>query len=128
MKHVVDDVEALWGAGGVQSDGHVIDTVGMHSLVYEVRWKFDVAPDALYFAPLGTNDASIAPDIPIPFDTRHSNLALADDGKIADASRRETGRGFIVLKDMPRYVAVATYAKGTFKSSSITLRAYGWGR
>lgn len=128
MSAFVNDVETLAGAGGILSIGHVLDTIHIPRLIVELRWVFDVPPDKLYFTPLGTNSAN-HPDVPLGFHViEHSNLHIEHDGKVAEASNQETGRGFLTLRDMPRFVAVATYATGTFTMASITLHAYGWGR
>lgn len=103
------------------TSGHVIDTVGMDKLVYEVRWSLSGAPGALVFTPLGSNESGATPDTWLAGNVASGNLTIVGDE--VHGALQASGKGLIVLTRMPRYVAIDTYFSGA--SGSITLRAFG---
>lgn len=110
--------------------GHVLDTAFVEQLIYEVRWSLSIAPTVLTFGPVGTNDSAITPDNnPLIYSVFGLNVTDAGGG-VVNGSPSTAGRGFILVKDMPRYVALNGGATGLSGSltGSLIIRAFGYGK
>lgn len=126
MINIIDDLQVVttaiagWG-------GHVIDTANCNRLVYEVRWSLSAPPSAPFvLTPLGTNDETIAPDNnPLVCTAFGLNIA-ANGGGGFNCSLQATGRGFIEVTSLPRFVTLGGMVSGGV-SGTVTVRAYGFG-